>query len=243
MVFHLASFFFFICDVFNFIIVLGESDPPITHLNMWIHHSCEMTVFCFYTHLSLHWRHNVLCHVVLPWKKTGLKWTSRNKQGNKEEGRRQRLRQNQPPLTHQRSFFHPHAVASSPCLFKGWLAAPACHTMKTAQKWLLWKPSPQDASVISASQIYQAAEWHCRSISDCFDGDCIISCHPFFPLFVLYLCSFASPELGLSPLFLSNNSRFDNWCREPFQTQRTGGREQISRFKPSPGIPAEQSWT
>lgn len=76
--------------------------------------------------------------------------------------------------------FHPHAVSLSPCLFNGWLAALACHTMKTAQKWLLWKPSPQDASVISASQIYQAAEWHCRSISDCFDSDCIISCHPFF---------------------------------------------------------------
>lgn len=38
--------------------------------------------------------------------------------------------------------FHPHAVSLSPSVFIQWSAAPACHAMKTAQKWLLWKLSP-----------------------------------------------------------------------------------------------------
>lgn len=109
-------------------------------------HSPETTVFCFYTGLSLHKIHKVLCHVVLPWKKSGLKWTSRNKQ--QREGGSDYVRISLLWVISR-------APLSASCclsLFNGWL-----HQLVT--RWKLLKNGcygslpPQDVSVISAIEI------------------------------------------------------------------------------------------
>lgn len=46
-------------------------------------------------------------------------------------------------------------------------------------------------------------------------------------------------ELCITPLFLSNHSRFDNWCREQFQMQRN--RLVDLKSKKSPGVHVEHS--
>lgn len=67
------------------------------------------------------------------------------RQGKEKEGSRRRVLTSHSASSDSSAallLFHPHAVSLSPSVFIQWLAAPACHTTKTAQKWLLWKLSP-----------------------------------------------------------------------------------------------------
>lgn len=98
--------------------------------------------------------------------------------------------------------FHPHAVSFRPSVFIQWSAAPACHAMKTAQKWLLWKRPPPLTG-------------HLCHLNHSNAASCWVTLPEHLRLFWR-----ESLELCFSPLFLSNHSRFDNWCREPFHMQR-----------------------
>lgn len=130
---------------------------------------CVSTLVCHDINIYVH---NVLCHV-LAWKKTGLKWNPGTTRGTRRrEGGSDYVRISLLWLIS--ASLSPSCCLWVPlCLFKAWL-----HQFVT--RWKLLKNGcygslpPQDASVISAIQMQQAAERHCRSISDYFDGDCII---------------------------------------------------------------------
>lgn len=143
------------------------------------------------------------------------------RQGKEKEGSRRRVLTSHSASSDSSAallLFHPHAVSLSPSVFIQWLTAPACHTTKTAQKWLLWKLSPAGC-LCHPSHSNIASCWVALSVHiRLFDANGVILVSPVF--FPVCLDNFECLELCFSPLFLSNRSPFDNWCREQFQMQR-----------------------
>lgn len=202
-------------DVFNFTTAFGESDPHITQ--SWM---CEHITFLFsVSTLVCHYMKHTMCWVILVY-------LGRNPAWNEHPGitRTRRRAGGSGYVTISLLWLISASSLSPSCCLSG--CTGSSHD-ETCSKTVAMEAFPHRTCGSSQPLKYtellstMTAAFHIVltvTVSFC--------CHPYSFPFVLQcsVCTVLSLELGLSPLFLSNNSRFDNWCREPFQTQRTGGR-------------------
>lgn len=116
------------------------------HILVWLPCLSELiNHFSLFIGLLLHKKNTMCCVTFLYLVQKGPDIQEQLcRQGKEKEGSRRVLTSHSASSDSSAALllFHPHAVSLSPSVFIQWLAALACHTMKTAQKWLLWKLSP-----------------------------------------------------------------------------------------------------
>lgn len=174
------------------LLLLGKVIPHHTNLNVWMHQILVRWLFSVST-LVCHYIKYTMCCVMLFYLGRKVAWNEHP--GTTRGTRRREGGSDYVRISLLWLISSVPSLSLSCCLFEspfffsnGWL-----HQLVIP--WKLLKNGcygslpPPDVLVISATQIWQAAERHCRSISDCFDGDCIIL---LSSMFFFCFCFFAS---------------------------------------------------